>query len=105
MPPLKITSDSQSLRLSTHFLFLSVHPMYAKSQVTLWSVAIFSVAIMAATTPTARAAVITWIGGNVDWVDGGATANWTPADEPDNDDDAIFNTGNTVNLGSNNIVN
>lgn len=47
----------------------------------------------------------TWIGGNVDWVDAGATANWTPADEPDSDDRAIFNTANTVNFGSNNSVN
>jgi hypothetical protein len=47
----------------------------------------------------------TWIGGNVDWVDGGATANWSPADEPDADDTAIFNTSNTVKLGSNNTVN
>ena len=47
----------------------------------------------------------TWIGGNVDWVDAGSTANWTPADEPDADDRAIFNTANTVNLGSNNAVN
>jgi fibronectin-binding autotransporter adhesin len=47
----------------------------------------------------------TWIGGNVDWVDGGSTANWNPADEPDADDTAIFSTPNTVNLGSNNTVN
>jgi fibronectin-binding autotransporter adhesin len=47
----------------------------------------------------------TWIGGNVDWVDGGASTNWNPNDEPDSDDRAIFNTANTVNLGSNNAVN
>ena len=46
----------------------------------------------------------TWIGGNVDWVDGGVTTNWTPADEPDADDTAIFNTANAVSLGSNNTV-
>ncbi len=46
-----------------------------------------------------------WIGGNVDWVDNGSTANWSPADEPDADDEAIFNTANTVNLGSNNAIN
>lgn len=50
------------------------------------------------------AAPRTWIGGNVDWVDGGATANWTPADEPDADDEAIFNTANSVSLGSNNSI-
>jgi hypothetical protein len=47
----------------------------------------------------------TWIGGNVDWIEGGSTANWNPADEPDVDDTAIFNTPNTVNLGTNNSVN
>jgi hypothetical protein len=47
----------------------------------------------------------TWIGGNVDWIDAGSAANWNPADEPDVDDEAIFNTANTVNLGSNNSVN
>ncbi|MEZ5301193.1 MAG: hypothetical protein R3F11_11145 [Verrucomicrobiales bacterium] len=52
----------------------------------------------------APAADRTWIGGDADWLDGGATANWTPADEPDADDVAIFNTANGVNLGSNNSV-
>jgi hypothetical protein len=47
----------------------------------------------------------TWIGGNVDWVDAGASTNWNPNDEPDADDEAIFNTANSVNLGSNNAVN
>jgi fibronectin-binding autotransporter adhesin len=47
----------------------------------------------------------TWIGGNVDWVDAGSSTNWNPNDEPDSDDRAIFNTANTVNLGSNNAVN
>jgi hypothetical protein len=47
----------------------------------------------------------TWIGGNVDWVDAGAATNWNPNDEPDSDDEAIFNTANSVNLGSNNAVN
>lgn len=52
---------------------------------------------------SATAAPRTWIGDNVDWVDGaGNNANWSPADEPDADDEAIFNTANAVNLGSNN---
>lgn len=55
--------------------------------------------------PAAFALDRTWIGGNVDWVDAGTTANWTPADEPDPDDTAIFNTSNSVSLGSNNAVN
>lgn len=46
----------------------------------------------------------TWIGGNVNWVDGGSTANWSPADEPDADDTAIFNTADAVSLGSNNAI-
>ncbi|QDT73209.1 beta strand repeat-containing protein [Lacipirellula limnantheis] len=46
----------------------------------------------------------TWIGGNVDWDDAGSTANWTPADEPDADDEAIFNSANTVNLGTGNSI-
>lgn len=46
----------------------------------------------------------TWIGGNVDWVDAGSSFNWSPADEPDVDDTAIFTTANTVNLGSNNSI-
>ena len=52
----------------------------------------------------ADAATRTWIGGNVDWIDNGAAANWTPADEPDPDDEANFNTANSVNLGSNNSI-
>ncbi|MCA9236751.1 MAG: hypothetical protein KDA44_14850, partial [Planctomycetales bacterium] len=51
------------------------------------------------------AATRTWIGGNVDWVDGGSAANWSPADEPDSDDDAVFNTANSVSLGSDNVIN
>ena len=68
----------------------------------------FTVGLLAALAPfaadRAAAATRTWIGGNVDWVDNGSTANWTPADEPDSDDDAIFNTANTINLGSVNTV-
>jgi hypothetical protein len=46
----------------------------------------------------------TWIGGNTSWVDGGSPANWNPADEPDADDEAIFNTANSVSLGSSNTI-
>lgn len=45
-----------------------------------------------------------WIGGNATWTDGGDSANWNPADEPDADDTAIFNTANSVSLGSDNTV-
>lgn len=52
-----------------------------------------------------HAANVTWTGGNNTWIDGaGNNANWTPADEPDPDDVAIFNTGNTVTMTSNNTV-
>lgn len=56
-------------------------------------------------TGQANALPRTWIGGNVDWVDAGAATNWNPNDEPDSDDEAIFNTANSVSLGSNNAVN
>src|SRR5215212_8391403 len=44
----------------------------------------------------ASAANRTWIGGNNDWDT--SNANWNPADEPDVDDVAIFNTPNSVDL-------
>ena len=55
-----------------------------------------------------NAAPRTWIGGNVDWVEtSGVDANWSPnvnLNEPDTTDEAIFNTPNTVNLGTNNSI-
>jgi hypothetical protein len=50
------------------------------------------------------AAPITWIGGNTTWSDNVGASNFTPADEPDSDDEAIFNTPNNVTLGSNNSI-
>ncbi len=56
-------------------------------------------------TPPGQAANVTWTGGNNSWVDGaGNNSNWSPQDEPDADDVAIFNTNNSVSLGSNNSV-
>ncbi|MEX2169553.1 MAG: hypothetical protein WD851_09590 [Pirellulales bacterium] len=46
----------------------------------------------------ATAADRTWIGGNADWTS--SNANWNPADEPDPDDVAIFNTSNSVDLAN-----
>ena len=46
----------------------------------------------------AEAAPITWIGGNADW--SASNVNWNPADEPDANDEAIFNTPDTVNLAN-----
>lgn len=53
----------------------------------------------------ASAVNITWIGGNAQWDDGGSTANWNPADEPDSNDAAIFNTNNAILLGTDNVIN
>ena len=47
-------------------------------------------------TVVATAANRTWIGGNADWTT--SNANWSSSDEPDEDDVAIFNTPNSVNL-------
>jgi hypothetical protein len=44
----------------------------------------------------ARAANRTWVGMNNDW--NSNTGNWNPADEPDSDDTAIFNTSHSVDL-------
>jgi len=52
----------------------------------------------------AAAAPVTWIGGNNNWADGGSTAFWSPADEPDPDDEAIFNTASSVSMTSNNLI-
>ncbi len=62
---------------------------------------------VAATVPTQPGHALdrTWIGGNTVWTDGVGAANWSPADEPDADDRAIFNTANAVDMGSNNVLN
>jgi hypothetical protein len=53
----------------------------------------------------APAAPITWIGGSGIWTDGDANnANWNPADEPDIDDEAIFNTADSVTLSTANVI-
>ena len=58
--------------------------------------------LLALVATLAHAAPITWIGGNAVW--DSATATWNPADEPDANDEAIFNTANAVNLGLNNDI-
>jgi hypothetical protein len=50
------------------------------------------------------AAPITWIGGNTTWSDNAGAANFLPADEPDPDDEAIFNTPNSVSLATDNSI-
>ena len=54
---------------------------------------------------SAPGANITWIGGTAQWDDGvGNDANWNPADEPDSNDTAIFNTNTTTTMGTNNVI-
>jgi hypothetical protein len=65
---------------------------------------VFAFCVVFAMAPLAPATTITWIGGNVDWVNNGDTNLWNPKDEPDSDDDVIFNTANDVNLGSANFI-
>ena len=60
--------------------------------------ALACVAISLGLSAAAHAAPIVWIGGNADW--NATIANWNPNDEPDADDEAIFNTPNTVNLAN-----
>jgi len=60
--------------------------------------AMMAIALAFGTAGQAHAAPITWIGGNANWDSN--SANWNPADEPDANDEAIFNTPNTVNLAN-----
>ena len=60
--------------------------------------AISIVIVMSGMAEQVKAAPIVWIGGNANW--DAANANWNPADEPDANDEAIFNTPNTVNLAN-----
>lgn len=41
---------------------------------------------------------ISWIGGNANW--DATITRWNPNDEPDPDDEAIFNTSHSVNLAN-----
>jgi hypothetical protein len=84
--------------MSSRLLFVGSFPARAFSCLSFFVASILL-------TNQAGALPRTWIGGNVDWVDAGASTNWNPNDEPDSDDEAIFNTANAVNLGSNNAVN
>lgn len=69
----------------------------------------FLLALCAAVTlkaPVLRAASIAWIGGNADWNDGASNdAKWNPADEPDVNDAAVFNTANNIEMRTSNAVN
>lgn len=50
----------------------------------------------------AQAATRTWVGGNGNW--DSSTANWSPADEPDSNDDAVFNTPDFVTMTISQLV-
>jgi len=60
--------------------------------------AIMAIALALGMAKQAQAAPITWIGGNANW--DATNANWNPNDEPDSNDEAIFNTPNTVNMAN-----
>lgn len=66
------------------------------------TVPILSLGIVAIATLAATAATRTWVGGNADWFDNGSPLFWSPQDEPEFDDEAVFNTAHTVNMGSDN---
>jgi hypothetical protein len=55
--------------------------------------------------PLVHGANITWIGGDGTWNDGaGNNSNWSPTDEPDADDVAVFLADDTIDMGSNNEI-
>ncbi|BBO30745.1 beta strand repeat-containing protein [Lacipirellula parvula] len=82
----------------------SPHSRSLRSRLVRWSFgSLGSVSLLLAA--PASAVNTTWIGGTAQWDDGGSTANWNPADEPDSNDAAIFNTNNIVTLGTNNVIN
>ncbi len=54
--------------------------------------------LAAGTAGHTSAAAIIWMGGNANW--DASNANWNPADEPDSNDEAIFNTPNAVNMAN-----
>ncbi|HEX5222169.1 MAG TPA: hypothetical protein VFZ59_21625 [Verrucomicrobiae bacterium] len=58
--------------------------------------------LLIGTVQRVHAASITWIGGDATW--DASAGRWNPADEPDADDIAIFNTANSVNLAMANAV-
>jgi hypothetical protein len=54
----------------------------------------------------AQAVNVTWIGVGAEWIDNAGDANWSPADEPDTNDTAIFNSssGGVVRMGTSNSI-
>ncbi len=64
--------------------------------------ALVAAGLIGAVAPAAVALNRTWSGGNADW--NGSAGNWSPFDEPDFDDVAIFNTNNNVDMAIANEV-
>ena len=62
----------------------------------------FVIAVLATGAAETDAAVRTFVGGNNDW--DASALNWTGLDEPDPDDDAVFNTNNSVDMAIDNEV-
>ncbi|WP_428307674.1 beta strand repeat-containing protein [Lacipirellula sp.] len=83
---------------------MSLRSQSLRSRLVRWSLGSLGSASLLLAAPAA-AVNITWIGGNTQWDDGGTTASWNPADEPDSNDAAIFNTNNTITMGTNNVIN
>ncbi len=63
-----------------------------------------TLAILALAATSAPAATITWTGVNGIWTNNALPLQWNPADEPDADDTARFNTNVDVTLGSPNEI-
>jgi len=61
-------------------------------------------AVLCLATAGGGAATITWSTTDGTWVDNGSVLLWSPADEPDADDIARFNTDVTVTMGSVNMI-
>jgi hypothetical protein len=61
-------------------------------------IAMFAVLGILTLNTLAAAVQRTWIGGNANW--DLTNANWTGGDEPDSDDEALFNTANSVHLAN-----
>ena len=92
------SAEVQSVR-GVNFISQIMRPRYrgiSKLRLGLGEIAAITLAIGLA--EHATAAPITWIGGNANW--DASNANWTPADEPDSNDEAIFNTPNDVNMAN-----
>lgn len=67
----------------------------------LWLV-VFTCSVVVSSPLTSDAATRTWDGGNDPW--DGDIYNWNPDDEPDPDDDVVFNTNNTVDMAMDNEI-